>query len=130
VYYAITPYVLILTVSTISVLLISSFYLFSFARKLESGQAPLYIVTAVMVATSAFTGLEVILHLEIQKHPVSGAILASFAFYVIAASILLAQLKLKLLACITYLTCGSVLFFLSCLPTIIWLGCATGPTCV
>ena len=129
-YYAITPYVLAFTALIIAALLISSFHVFRLAKKLKSDQAPLYIAFTIMVSVLAFTTLEVILHLTIQKHPISGAILASLAFYLVMASIFLVQLKLKLIICITYAICGGAIFFASCLPIILWLGCATGPTCI
>ena len=129
-YYAITPYVLALTALIIAALLISSFYVFRFAQKLKSDQAPSYIAFAVMVSVLAFTTLELTLHLTVQKHPVSVAIFASLAFYLVMVSIFLGRLKLKLTICITYAICGGAIFFVSCFPIILWLGCATGPVCI
>ena len=129
-YYAITPYVLALTALATVTLLISSFYLLRFAKKLKADQAPLYIVVAVMLSVSAFTSLEVILHLVIQKHPASWAIFASLTIYLITTSILLSKLTLKFSACIAYIAGGTAIFFASCLPTFLWLNCATGPTCI
>jgi hypothetical protein len=130
VYYAITPYVLADAAKIIVVLIISSFFIFKFTKDVKSDQAPLYIFFAIMVSVLAFTALEVILHLTIQKHPISGAFIASLAVYLLTASILLAQLKLNSITCITYITFGAAIFFVSCLPIILWFGCATGPTCI
>ena len=129
-YYAITPYALALTVLATVALLISSFCLLRFAKKLKADQAPLYVVFAVMLSVSAFTSLEVILHLAIQKHPASWATFASLTIYLIATSILLSKLTLKLNACIAYIAGGTAMFLVSCLPTFLWLNCATGPTCI
>lgn len=129
-YYAITPYVLALTALATVALLISSFHLLRFAKKLKADQAPLYIAFAVMLSVSAFTSLEVILHLAIQKHPASWAIFASLTIYLITTSILLSKLKLKFNACIAYIAGGTAIFLASCLPTFLWLNCATGPTCI
>ena len=129
-YYAITPYVLALTALIIAALLISSLHVFRLAKKLKSDQAPFYIAFAIMVSVLAFTTLELTLHLTVQKHPISVAIFASLVFYLVMASIFLTQLKLKLTICITYVICGGAIFFASCLPIILWLGCATGPVCI
>jgi hypothetical protein len=130
VYYPITPYVLALTALIIAALLISSFHVFRLAKTLKSNQAPFYITFAIMVSVLAFTTLELILHLTIQKHPISVAIFVSLASYLVTASIFLTQLKLKLITCIIYTICGVAIFFASCLPIILWLGCATGPVCI
>ena len=87
-----------------------------------------YIAFAIMVSILAFTTLELILHLTIQKHPINVAIFASLAFYLVATSIFLAQLKLNLTTCIIYTICGGAIFFAS--PIILWLGCVTGPVCI
>ena len=129
-YYAITPYVLALTALATVALLISSLYLLRFARNLKADQALLYIVFAVMLSVSVFTSLEVILHLAIQKHPASWAIFASLTIYLTTTSLLLSKLTLKLNACIAYIAGGTAIFLVSCLPTFLWLSCATGPTCI
>jgi hypothetical protein len=130
VYYPITLYVLTITALIIAALLISSLYVLKFATTLKSNQAPFYIAFAIIASVLAFTTLELILHLIIQKHPISVAIFASLTFYLAVVSIFLAQLKLNLIACTTYTICGGAIFFASCLPIIIWLGCATGPVCI
>ena len=129
-YYAITPYVLVLTALAIVALLTSSLYLLRFAKKLKADQAPLYIVFAIMLSVSAFTSLEVILHLAIQKHPASWAFFVALTIYLITASVLLSKSTLKLNACIAYIAGGTAIFLASCLPTFLWLSCATGPTCI
>jgi len=130
VYYPITPYVLVFTALIITALSISSLHVFRFAKTLKSNQAPFYIAFAIIASVLAFTTLELILHLTIQKHPISVAIFASLAFYLVMASIFLAQFKLKLTIYITYVICGGAIFVASCLPIILWLGCATGPVCI
>lgn len=129
-YYPITLYVLALTLLTIAVLFISSRHVFRFAKTLKSNQAPSYIAFAILVSVLAFTTLELVLHLTIQKHPVIVAFFVSLASYLVTAFILLAQLKLKLIARITYTICGAAAFYVSCLPIVLFLGCATGPVCI
>lgn len=129
-YYPNTPYVLAFTALIIAALLISSLHVLKFAKTLKSNQAPFYIAFAIIVSVLAFTTLELILHLTIQKHPISVAIFASLAFYLVVASISLAQLKPNLITCTIYVICGGAIFFASCLPIILWLGCATGPVCI
>jgi len=129
-YYPITLYVLALTALIMAALLISSLHVFKLAKTLKSNQAPFYTAFAIMVSILAFTTLELILHLTIQKHPINVTIFASLAFYLVVASIFLAQLKLNLTTCIIYAMCGGAIFFASCLPIILWLGCATGPVCI
>lgn len=129
-YYAITPYVLAVTALTTAALLISSLYLLRFARSLKTDQAPLYIAFTIMLSVSVFTSIEVILHLAIQKHPASWAILASLTIYLITTSSLLSKLTLKFNTRIAYITGGTAIFLASCLPTFLWLSCATGTTCI
>jgi hypothetical protein len=130
VYYPITPYILALTALIIAALSISSLHAFRFAKTLKSNQTPFYIAFAILVSVLAFTTLELIFHLTIHKHPISVAIFASLAFYLATASFLLAKLKLKLITRIIHTICGGAIFYVSCLPIILLLGCATGPVCI
>ena len=129
-YYEITPYVLAFTALIMAALLISSSHVFRFAKTLKSNQAPFYIAFVIMISVLAFTTMELALHLTIQKHPISVAIVVSLAFYLVTASIFLAKLKLKLITCIIYTICGGAIFYASCFPIILLLGCATGPVCI
>ena len=129
-YYAITPYVLAPTALTVVALLMSSLYLLKFVKRLKTNQAPLYIVASIMFSVSAFTSLEVILHLAIQKHPASWAFFASLIIYLITTSIFLFKLKLKFSLYIACIAGGALVFLASCLPVFLWLSCATGPVCI
>ena len=128
-YYSVGPYFLTITVLMISTMVILSFWIFKFANKAKDEKVALYAFASITVAVALLMSTEIALHLLMQKHSISFVTLPGFFVVLLLFSFYARRIKAKPSAFIKITALGTVAYFSSCIPIIVWFNCATTSTC-